>query len=207
MYATKFQTGRAYDFNQAINDLRPIAKADLALKVETREYTDPLALIGSIENTAYRLGARLQYEGGARIREAGLIARGQLLGIRQDKVTCRDVGVVFLNSTGTKGGRAREMQISLESYLELSRIITEAGCYRIDDHDAYRRALRKASLGTHQSYNGSHGLRYCFAQRRYLECRAQGMGEIEAKLQVSLDMGHGRPNITEWYLRALDVGR
>ena len=128
-----------------------------------------------------------------------LIHRMQLLGISYDAPTRANVGVVQLTRTGTKGGRERRIHVTVTTYQDLADIISAGGEFRVD-HDAYRRELRRAAEESKQDYHGSHGLRYNFAQLRYAEYRQMGLGEIEAKLKVAEEMGHGRPGITEWYL-------
>ncbi|MCX5814489.1 MAG: hypothetical protein NT178_18395 [Proteobacteria bacterium] len=201
MYAVKFHKANKYDFSEAINSLRPIAKAELDLKKETREYANPKALIEVIRDPLLRIVALIQYEAGARIREAALIKCYQLYGTCIDDVTGREVGRIFLPSISTKGGREREVYVSLQTYTDLSRILdSNNGVLKID-HDHYRYKLKKAAEATNQRYTGSHGLRHSFAQRRLQECYHKGMGEITAKLRVAHEMGHSRPAITGLYLK------
>lgn len=47
----------------------------------------------------------------------------------------------------------------------------------------------------------AHGLRHTWAQERYKELQYSGMKSIDAKLQVSLELGHFRPDITSVYLQ------
>jgi integrase len=198
MYAARTASGRTYDFRGAIDELRPAAEGELDLDAETREYEDPVRLIAGVADPCFNLAARLQHEGGARIREAALVGPDQLLGTGVDEVTGRQIGRVFLTSVACKGGREREIKVSLRTYEDLSEVIRLNGELRID-HDRYRYALKKAAEQSGQKYNGSHGLRYCFAQRRLRECRKAGMGEIEAMLRVAVEMGHSRPGITAGY--------
>lgn len=198
-YARRFGTGRTYEFREEIDDLRPIARKELHYERSTREYRDLLGLIGCIRNKSFMIGAMIQCEGGARIREAALIRASQLLGISYDPTAGANVGTIQLTSTATKGGRERQIHVSVATYERLSRVITECGEYRFD-HDAYRRELRRSAEESRQEYHGSHGLRYNFAQRRYKEYLNKGLGETQAKLKVAEEMGHSRPSITEWYL-------
>jgi integrase len=140
----------------------------------------------------------VQHESGARIREAALIRESQLLGTRMDDVTGKMMGRIFLPSVSTKGGRTREISVSLATYKNLCEILQLKGECKID-HDQYRRSLKKAAEVTAQRYTGSHGLRFNFAQRRLAECRASGMGEVAALHRVAVEMGHSRPGITLSY--------
>jgi integrase len=199
LYARRTGSGRTYDFRAAIDSLRHVAAAELELDHETREYRDPAGLISNIEDVRCRIAAAVQNEGGARIREAGLIRAGQLRGTGADGITGRAVGRIFLPSVAAKGGRTRIIHVSLSTYSDLSDIIAREGELRID-HDSYRRILEKAARATSQRYTGSHGLRYCFAQRRLAECLAGGMGRVAAMLRVAQEMGHSRPGITLTYI-------
>jgi integrase len=198
-YAQKTGSGRTYDFRSAIDSLRPVAAAELELDRETREYLDPAGLVADIEDVRCRVAAAVQNEGGARIRETGLIRAGQLLGTGVDDITRRPIGKIFLPSVATKGGRTRTINVTIPTYSDLSGIIAREGELRID-HDGYRRILAKAARATSQRYTGSHGLRYCFAQRRLAECLASGMGQVAAMLRVAQEMGHCRPGITLTYV-------
>ncbi len=200
MYAARFQTGKIYNFRAAIDALRQKASDDLHYDHETREYDDPLALISRIHDESFGLAASIQNEGGARITETGVIRGGQLVGTRHDKIAGTDVGIIHLPSTVTKGGRVRDIRVSVPTFNKLSGVIAVRGEFRID-HQAYRKVLQNAARASGQTYNGSHGLRYNFAQRRYLEYLRHEYGEIRAKLKVAQEMGHSRPIITEWYLK------
>lgn len=201
MYATKFNSGRNYDFTAAINELRVIARAELHLKDETREYPHPEALIRCIYDPLFGIVAAIQYEGGARIREAAMLKSIQLRGPRMDDITRKEVGIIFLTSTGTKGGREREISVSAQTYTGLRCLIDAHNGILTIDHERYRRALKKAAVTTSQRYSGSHGLRHSFAQRRFQECLNNGIGEVAAKLRVAHEMGHSRSSITERYLQ------
>ncbi len=198
-YAERFETGKTYSFRPVIDELRTAARGELHAFHCTREYRDPAGLIACITDKSFRMAAKIQSEGGSRIRETALIREPQLVGVSQDRYTGRQVGLIHLTRTGTKGGRERQIHVEVDTYVDLSTIIKTSGEFRID-HNDYREALRQAARRSDQPYNGSHGLRYSFAQRRYRELRLRGLGDVEAKLQVSQEMGHSRPIITEWYL-------
>ena len=71
-----------------------------------------------------------------------------------------------------------------------------------EQYVVYLAAINKAMATTGQSATGrgTHALRFCFAQRRYHECLRYGMSDEQAKQQVSHEMSHNRPDITEIYL-------
>ena len=107
-------------FRPVIDDL---AKAARALKQShvPRAYVDPFALIHTIVREPLRLVARLQYEGGARVREVALIKEVQLLGKGEDGLTGTVKGKVHL--THCKGGLERDMLVSVPTYGTLVRAI------------------------------------------------------------------------------------
>jgi len=76
----------------------------------------------------------------------------------------------------------------------------------IDDYlngyqrDVYRQALKDAAQASGQQYNGSHGLRWNYAQSRMAEERAKGTYERDALSMVSRELGHFREDITLHYL-------
>jgi hypothetical protein len=80
---------------------------------------------------------------------------------------------------------------------EVSEAIKEG--YKIDKTE-YSTALREALERTGQEFNGSHGLRYSFAQERYAELKEYGYSKLEILAEISLNMGHSRSEISLHYL-------
>ena len=74
---------------------------------------------------------------------------------------------------------------------------------RIGGQQDVREALKTAVEATGQEYegHGAHGLRWCFAAERMDELQGHGMSRDQALAEVSSEMGHNRPEITEHYLR------
>ena len=107
--ALRMQGMAVPSFRPVIDDL---AKAARALKQNhvPRAYVDPSALIQAITREPLRLVARLQYEGGARVREVALIKAMQLLGEEEDGLTGAIMGKVHL--IHCKGGLERDMLVS-----------------------------------------------------------------------------------------------
>ena len=54
---------------------------------------------------------------------------------------------------------------------------------------------------TRQPYQGSHGLRWSYAQERHNEVQQHGYTYEQSLSIVSQELGHERADITEHYLR------
>jgi len=99
-----------------------------------------------------------------------------------------------------KGGLERDMLVSVPTYAELIKTVeAKGGLFRINA-EVYRRSIVRAAHGSYQDYQGTHGLRWNFAQRRFLVCRDKGISKEEALKKVSYEMGHRRSIITLRYL-------
>ncbi len=187
----------------AVPSFRPVidelAKAARTLKQDhlPRAYIDPSALIHGIARAPLRLVARIQYEGGARIREVSLVKSMQLLGEEEDALTGTPAGKVHL--IHCKGGLERDILVSLPTYGALVRALEIEDPFRINP-EVYRRAVVRAARDSFQDYHGTHGLRWNFAQNRFLSCRDHGLSQDQALNRVSREMGHRRASITLRYL-------
>ena len=192
-----------------------------------RNYEDPKTLIKAIADEKLKLAAQIQYEGGARleavtridtymtIKTFKLIDNNladmdykiiddiyskvtQLQGVKLDPFDKKKKGQLL---TVEKGGKPGIVQISVLSYQKLQNFLQNDGVFEIDANQ-YRRALINVANQTNQAYNGSHGLRWNFAQRRFMELQILGNLTYEQALQqVSWEMKHERAEITEHYLQ------
>lgn len=192
-----------------------------------RNYEDPKALIKAIADEKYQLAASMQYEGGARLEAVERIDRymsiktsrlidnhlegivyerinedfakvPQLQGIKRDPYDNHEKGQLL---TVEKGGKPGLVQLSIHIYENLQMFLERDGVFEITAA-TYRKALMNAAQKTKQTYNGSHGLRWNFAQRRFQELQILGNLTYEQALQqVSWEMKHERAEITEHYLR------
>ncbi|MBP9597627.1 MAG: site-specific integrase [Desulfobacter sp.] len=201
-YAEQGHTGEVYAFSESIKNTQEDAGAILKTGGEARAYSNPRALIEKIEMADFRLAATIQYEGGNRVREVGHIREHQLGGIE----TLRDrgeVGRIDLTRGNTKGGKERSVYVSKETYSALkARIEADKNKeFRVVDQDRYRDVLKKAATDSGQKYNGSHGLRWNYAQESMDRYQKRGASYEQALSSVSKDMGHVRPDITEHYLK------
>jgi hypothetical protein len=65
----------------------------------------------------------------------------------------------------------------------------------------YYEELKRVVLLKNETWTGTHGLRYNYAQRKIKEYRLQGMSDQEARKQVSYEMGHHRLEILNVYTK------
>lgn len=200
MYAFRTATGNSYSFTSNIEAVREIAREIKLDRFEgNRAYESPKLLIDNIKYEAHQLAARIQYEGGARISEANHIGKEQLKGLFKDTYSGQMRGRFEVQG---KGGKIRDIQVSLETYKALKETIDEKGSFDFTDR-SYRNDLEKTArfIGENPENKGSHGLRWNFAQNRFSEVQLNAdVNEIQALSIVSEEMGHVRASITEHYL-------
>ena len=198
-YAEQHNTGKEYQFDEAIKEVREAVYATRESQDSSRYIENVQEKIGKIENQAHQLAAKMQYEGGARRDEIGAgkynqLTEKNLQGIKTDPKTGKEVGTVSVQG---KGGKIREIHVSPETYRQLEQYIQKHEQFKINYH-AYRNEL-KSAIGP--EYTGTHGLRWAYAQDRFQELQASGRSFEQALQDVSVELGHNRPDITEHYLR------
>ncbi|MCT7569054.1 site-specific integrase [Aliarcobacter butzleri] len=186
-----------YDFSirQAILDQARDLKF-VANNYHNRAYDNPKLLIFNLKNSMHQLAAKIQLEGGARIEGVALIKPEQLLGIKTDKVTKTQKGIIF---TKEKGGKQGEVLVSVETYTELENYISINSKFKINRQDYYN-DIKQATFISKEVSEGSHGLRWNFAKRRMFEHGKAGYSYSDSLQQVSYEMKHNRASITEHYL-------
>jgi hypothetical protein len=197
MYSEKFERDNDYNFRGTVSEAREIASAELSRFSGDRSYDDPRAVINALDNDNHRLAGSIQLESGCRVNETAKITAEQLRGIAHDNHTGKIVGQFEFVG---KGGKENIGQMSPETYEKLMAHITENGSFQVSA-DAYRNDLKGASEQSEQQYNGTHGLRWCFAQARLSELQSHGISNLEAKGIISGEMGHNRVEITEHYTK------
>lgn len=206
-----------YDFSNARKSFT--AKACLLSKTtseyENRALPDPLALIAALEEPHHKLMAALQYHCGCRSEGVGAPQRdypngntlkmenfagigGTLLPTEKDPVTGEMVRPFW---TKEKGGKVAWKYCPASLARDVLNWLGEHPEGLGDSYPVYLAAVNRAMRETCQSVRGkgTHALRFNFAQRRYRQCLAAGMGDEEAKRLVSREMSHNRPDITEGY--------
>lgn len=156
-----------------------------------RAYSNPGAIVSNLEENEYYVGL-LQYQYGLRVTEAAHIKCSQIQGS-------------ILTIQG-KGGYFQQKKLSVE----LADAIKER---MIDDvfkinQNSYRKNLEESARIEGETYHGTHGLRYNYAQNIYFnhynENVESGMTYIDAHKtalkQTSEEIGHHRAEITMHYL-------
>lgn len=195
-YAEKHGTGLEYAFSKSIQGARDVA-VNLERFEGSRAYVSPDQLVAAVKNGQHNLVASIQREGGCRISEANHISREQLRGLKKDPRTGELKGWVFVEG---KGGKEREIAISPETYARLVTTVSRGQRFEFDKN-AYRADLKTAAVKTGQDYEGSHGLRWSWAQERNHKLQHLGMTYDQTLSQISQEMGHERGDITEHYLK------
>lgn len=195
-YATENNICRKFDFGEYISASKADAREILDRTQSSRAYPDPELLISYLSSIDHSLAASIQLEGGGRINEIYRIVPAMMKGFQQDEITGLRKG--YIGVIG-KGGKERPISVSVQTYERLQKCILERGEFSINK-TLYSRDIKKTALLTRQGANGSHGLRWNFAQRRMEECQRNGLSYSESLLSVSKEMGHNRAEITTHYL-------
>jgi hypothetical protein len=197
-YASRHGRDATYKFHETIQPVRERAQEELERFNKSRAYEFPAALVSAVSNPDHQLAAKLQSESGARVHEVSQVKESALHGIASDRFTRQELG--FYEMSG-KGGKDGIKGVSVPTYRELAaNISSNGGVFKINE-GSYRDSLKAAAAKTGQEYQGSHGLRWNWAQDRYKGLQDKGFNEIQAMFQVSKDMGHERADITAHYLR------
>jgi integrase len=197
-FAEQKMTGNTYSFD--LKDLRALGAQELGdRKRVSRAYSSPDRLVASVRLDQHGIAASLQREGGARVKEVSLIKKDQLKGVMNDRHTGQVRGWIQVRG---KGGKERLIGVSRKTYERLAMQIANTEHERFEiNGDRYRRDLQQAAAASHQYYEGSHGLRWSWAQERHAELQKTGMKYEQSLSEVSREMGHERGDITEHYLQ------
>ena len=186
-----------YDFSirqTILNEARDLKL--VASNYHNRAYNNPKLLIYNLKNPMNKLAAKIQLEGGARIEGVALIKPEQLLGIKIDKVTQVEKGIIY---TKEKGGKQGEVLVSLKTYAELENYLSLNSKFKINRQDYYN-DIKQAALISKEVSEGSHGLRWNFAKKRMFEYGKADYSYYDSLQEVSYEMKHNRASITEHYL-------
>ena len=188
---------REYDFSirQTILDEARDLKY-VSNNYHNRAYNNALLLIENLKDPLHQLAAKIQYEGGARIEGVALIKKDQMMGIKVDSITNKEVGIVL---TKEKGGKSGEVLVSIDTYKNLKSYILEYDKFKIN-RQKYYNDLKQAAIASNETPEASHGLRWNFAKRRMFEYGKAGYSYEECLQQVSYEMKHNRASITQHYL-------
>ena len=188
---------REYDFSirQTILDEARDLKY-VSNNYHNRAYNNALLLIENLKDPLHQLAAKIQYEGGARIEGVALIKKDQMIGIKVDSITNKEVGIVL---TKEKGGKSGEVLVSIDTYTNLNSYILEYDKFKIN-RQKYYNDIKQAAIASNETQEASHGLRWNFAKRRMFEYGKAGYSYEECLQQVSYEMKHNRASITQHYL-------
>lgn len=136
-----------------------------------------------IQTTPYLLSFDLQVEAG----------------LRADDALNSSKWIIHSNNTitveGSKNGLSYTTKVLPSNLVNRATEAKKSG-FKANYSD-YRTRLKQAGAD-----EGSHGLRYSFAQNRYEELKQEGYTNLEARAQVSIEMGHSRDEITLHYLKS-----
>jgi len=148
---------------------------------ENRAYSDPQQIVDAMNmNTPYGLSTELQVSAGLRSDDAINIS---------DKISINTDNTLSIE--GSKGGISYQTkELSQELIDRVERAIEQG--YSVS-YSEYRDTLKEEVSGVGQDWNGTHGLRYNYAQEEY----QNGV----SKEEISLSMGHSRESITNHYLK------
>lgn len=171
------------DIKSIKNDLKE--NYSLSSNHENRAYFDALSIKNEMNNTPFSVSADLQHEVGLRASDS----------LDSSKWRINDDNTLTIE--GSKGGITYQTKPLSDDLLQKVAEAKEMN-YKAN-YTEYKDTLKQAVESTGQEWNGTHGLRYNFAQERVLELREQGYTESEANGITSLNMGHSRLEITQHY--------
>lgn len=172
------------DIKEIKTDLKEVS----SLKSDhiNRGYQDTESIRLEMKDTPFALNTDLQIQAGLRVSDALDSSKWQ---VNPDN---------SLTINGSKGGINYNTAPLTQNIIErIDEYIKNAYRPNIEE---YRQALKEAVERTNQAYNGSHGLRYSFAQNRVEELIKEGYTKDEALGQTSLELGHSRLEITKHYM-------
>lgn len=161
------------------------------------------------------LAVQVMRETGIRAHEVGTLGRpdeqpADERNWRDDRFAGKD-GVTY--TVKGKGGLVREVKLSRETAQRLEqarksepdtvkdRGINYQSRYNIGTGQALSQAFTRASVKELGWSAGIHSTRHVYAQERLDKVQEQGYTEQEGKEVVSQEVGHFRPETTDFYLR------
>ena len=160
---------------EQIKDLRADLKKELPkTELETRAYKNLEKLELKDKN---QVAFELQRDYGLRVNASTHIDLNKQL--NGNTLTFRE-----------KGGKLSQKELNPTLAQKIKENAVD-GKYEVNKR-TYSRDLQKKIEESGQKYNGTHGIRHTYAQRKL---------ETNSKAEVSQEMGHSRPEITDTYLR------
>ncbi len=180
------------------SDPRPLAYTDEQAEALVSRITQD-------DPTVARL-LRAMWLTGLRVSEAAYL-RGQDIDLESGMITLTG------NVNHTKGGRPRDVKVQESSQMFLASL-RAIGDKRSDGHiftsrkslpDRARQHVRKACRELGIPALGTHGFRKAFAVDEYRHNVAAGLGDSEALLKTSRQLGHNRSKVTQDSYISADV--
>ena len=179
--------GSSIDFHKVIDDYKASAKEALpASDFVSRSYDNPAEIIGNLTDEKMQIVAELQLTCGLRISDACHFSPSMIHG--------SDLTV------NSKNGQEHTVTPSPQLMGRIQAVVASEGHFGVN-RDSYSNQLEKACNAAGEDWHGTHGLRHTFAKSRMTELTGMDMSYNKALRIVSEEMGHHRPEITEWYLR------
>jgi hypothetical protein len=151
-----------------------------------RSYSNTDA-IGAYLDGKTALSFRLQKDYGLRVTAATKISPMQLKANNKFE---------FVN----KGGKLQTITIDKNLHKQLKES-TKIGKGHLVPYNLYIKELKQAMTQTGQKWQGTHGLRYSYAQTKFDQYQKDGLTAEQARQKVSNDLGHNRIDITDHYLK------
>ena len=159
-----------------------LKKSDISrtglLAEQTRSYNNLQSII--LENEKSDIVFQLQRDFGLRVKAASHINISKQIKHTESKIEYSE-----------KGGKLSEKILSISLIYKIIKYSVN-NIFSVNKR-TYSRHLQKAIEKTGQKFNGTHGIRHSYAQKK--------MKEGFTKAQVSNELGHTRENIIDVYLR------
>ena len=183
---TKY-TNQQYSFD--LKETRELAQQILQKTDAHRAYENPKAVINAVSNQTFKVIAQAQLESGARVHELNNLKLPQFKENQAIEVQ-------------GKGGKVRDLELSEKTYNDLKAIVLKSENQKLTfSTESYRNELKAACEKAGETYNGTHGLRWSYAQSMFAKLQQSGKTYEQVLSIVSQKMGHNRSDITEHYLR------
>lgn len=200
------------DENKFLPKIEPVKSTTLLGRTYSLEQVTLISLHQQPHNS---LATRIAYSAGLRAHEILTISHpdeqpADPRPCSKHKFRGRN-GVIY--TVVGKGGLVREVLIPNYLSRELEkqrlssprkirdRIIYYQAHYKIGGGQPFSNSFSQTSKRLFGWSRGAHGMRHSYAQSRILELQLLGLSQYEAKISISQELGHFRPDIIDVYLR------
>ncbi|MCB2216967.1 MAG: site-specific integrase [Desulfobulbaceae bacterium] len=180
---------RNTNWSRVIQQCRRLGRQAAPSVRTSRAFKRPLAVVEQLTGP-HRVASELQLHCGCRVGE--ITELKPVRNVREPNV---------LRLTNTKGGLVRTVAVPEETFKKLLHYLDQNGVFRID-RKSYAADLKQAAVQLGEQWSGTHALRWNYARNRMFELEMGGQKTFKtARHVVSHELGHKRPEITQWYLR------